>query len=150
MDGKLYQGVGSNKSLARATAAERALQSFVPPPPPPKDAAATAAAAEAEENDSAAEAPEDETPWSALASFALHRLFCDWRQGRVGAPLSLEAAGPPLGAETTASAGQTAASAGETAAPATTAPGPAAAKNNSAAGTDGAAKVVKPFPVSFR
>ena len=148
MDGKLYQGVGSNKSLARATAAERALQSFVPSHPPLRYAAVTAT--EAEGNDSAAEVPEDETPWSALASFALHRLFCDWRQGRVGAPLSLEAAGPPLGAETTASAGQTAASAGETAAPATTAPAPAAAKSNSAAGTDGAAKVVKPPPVSFR
>ncbi|XP_037088612.1 double-stranded RNA-specific editase B2-like isoform X2 [Pollicipes pollicipes] len=80
--GKKFHGVGSNKSLARAAAAELALQSFVKPPTRTKD-------------EQGHDVVQDDTPWGALASFALHKLFCDWRRGVVGAPLSVQGAALP-------------------------------------------------------
>jgi len=76
VSGKKYHGVGGSKSLARAAASELALQSMVKKPVQKK-------------NEKGEEVVEDETPWAALASFALHKLFCDWKRGVVGAPVSL-------------------------------------------------------------
>ncbi|XP_043246312.1 double-stranded RNA-specific editase B2-like isoform X1 [Amphibalanus amphitrite] len=98
VDGKQYQGMGSNKALARAAAAERALQSFVPTKDTKEATKPATEPAGAGGEQADGDGPEDTTPWSALASFALHKLFCDWRQGRVGTPLSVESAGPPLAA----------------------------------------------------
>nr|XP_045593770.1 double-stranded RNA-specific editase 1-like isoform X6 [Procambarus clarkii] len=64
-----YRGFGSSKQLAKQAAAEAALISFVKPP-------VTANSTENQE--------EDKTPWATLASFAIYKLFNDWREGRVG------------------------------------------------------------------
>ncbi|XP_069979988.1 double-stranded RNA-specific editase 1 isoform X3 [Penaeus vannamei] len=64
-----YRGFGSSKQLAKQAAAEAALISFVKPPV----------------NSNPSEGPEeDKTPWATLASFAIYKLFNDWREGRVG------------------------------------------------------------------
>ncbi|KAK3870437.1 hypothetical protein Pcinc_024326 [Petrolisthes cinctipes] len=68
VDGQKYRGFGSSKQLAKQAAAEAALISFVKPP--------VATATESAE--------EDKTPWATLASFAIYKLFNDWREGRVG------------------------------------------------------------------
>ncbi|XP_063844628.1 double-stranded RNA-specific editase 1-like isoform X6 [Scylla paramamosain] len=67
IDGQKYRGFGSSKQLAKQAAAEAALISFVKPP---------VTTAENQE--------EDKTPWATLASFAIYKLFNDWREGRVG------------------------------------------------------------------
>lgn len=77
--GSKFHGIGANKALARAAASELALQSLVKRP-------------EKVTNPDGTESVKDETPWAELASFALHKLFCDWKRGVVGAPLSLESA----------------------------------------------------------
>lgn len=67
VNGVVYRGYGSSKSLAKQAAAEAALVSFVKPPPPK----------------SAAGEPEvaDETPWKTIASFAMYKLFAEWSEG---------------------------------------------------------------------
>ncbi|XP_050732716.1 double-stranded RNA-specific editase 1-like isoform X4 [Eriocheir sinensis] len=67
IDGQKYRGFGSSKQLAKQAAAEAALISFVKPP---------VTTTESQE--------EDKTPWATLASFAIYKLFNDWREGRVG------------------------------------------------------------------
>ncbi|XP_071521659.1 double-stranded RNA-specific editase 1-like isoform X2 [Panulirus ornatus] len=67
VDGQKYRGFGSSKQLAKQASAEAALISFVKPP------------VTSTEN-----AEEDKTPWATLASFAIYKLFNDWREGRVG------------------------------------------------------------------
>lgn len=67
VDGQKYRGFGSSKQLAKQASAEAALISFVKPP------------ANATET-----TDEDKTPWATLASFAIYKLFNDWREGRVG------------------------------------------------------------------
>ncbi|KAG0719199.1 Double-stranded RNA-specific editase 1 [Chionoecetes opilio] len=67
IDGQKYRGFGSSKQLAKQAAAEAALISFVKPP-----------VATSENNE------DDKTPWATLASFAIYKLFNDWREGRVG------------------------------------------------------------------
>jgi len=69
IDGQKYRGFGSSKQLAKQAAAEAALISFVKPP-------VATATPETQE--------EDKTPWATLASFAIYKLFNDWREGRVG------------------------------------------------------------------
>ncbi|KAK8728813.1 hypothetical protein OTU49_008949 [Cherax quadricarinatus] len=69
VDSQKYRGFGSSKQLARQAAAEAALISFVKPP-------VTSNSSESQE--------EDKTPWATLASFAIYKLFNDWREGRVG------------------------------------------------------------------
>nr|XP_045593773.1 double-stranded RNA-specific editase 1-like isoform X3 [Procambarus clarkii] len=69
VDTQKYRGFGSSKQLAKQAAAEAALISFVKPP-------VTANSTENQE--------EDKTPWATLASFAIYKLFNDWREGRVG------------------------------------------------------------------
>ncbi|XP_076036429.1 double-stranded RNA-specific editase 1-like [Oratosquilla oratoria] len=64
VEGQTYRGYGSSRQLAKQAAAEAALISFVKPP--------TAAGSE------------EETPWATLASFAIYKLFFDWREGRLG------------------------------------------------------------------
>lgn len=68
VDGQKYRGFGSSKQLAKQAAAEAALISFVKPP--------VTTGMEGVE--------EDKTPWATLASFAIYKLFNDWREGRVG------------------------------------------------------------------
>ncbi|XP_068208868.1 double-stranded RNA-specific editase 1-like isoform X3 [Palaemon carinicauda] len=70
VDNQKYRGFGTSKQLAKQAAAEAALISFVKPP------VVAANAKEAKE--------EDKTPWATLASFAIYKLFNDWRDGRVG------------------------------------------------------------------
>lgn len=67
VNGVVYRGYGSSKSLAKQAAAEAALVSFVKPPPPKP----------------AAGQPEvvDETPWKTIASFAMYKLFAEWSEG---------------------------------------------------------------------
>lgn len=66
VNGQEYRGYGSSKQLAKQAAAEAALISFVKPP-------------------AAGESPDDDkTPWTTLVSFAMYKLFNDWREGRVG------------------------------------------------------------------
>ncbi|KAG7173438.1 Double-stranded RNA-specific editase 1-like 1 [Homarus americanus] len=69
VDSQKYRGFGSSKQLAKQAAAEAALISFVKPP-------VTTNNTENQE--------EDKTPWATLASFAIYKLFNDWREGRVG------------------------------------------------------------------
>ncbi|XP_069950832.1 double-stranded RNA-specific editase 1 isoform X4 [Cherax quadricarinatus] len=69
IDSQKYRGFGSSKQLAKQAAAEAALISFVKPP-------ITSNSSESPE--------EDKTPWATLASFAIYKLFNDWREGRVG------------------------------------------------------------------
>ncbi|XP_076036383.1 double-stranded RNA-specific editase 1-like [Oratosquilla oratoria] len=66
IEGQKYRGYGSSKQLAKQAAAEAALVSFVKPP--------AAAGSKAE----------DKTPWATLASFAIFKLFSEWREGRIG------------------------------------------------------------------
>ena len=70
VDSQKYRGFGTSKQLAKQAAAEAALISFVKPP------VINATTKEAKE--------EDKTPWATLASFAIYKLFNDWRDGRVG------------------------------------------------------------------
>lgn len=70
VDNQKYRGFGTSKQLAKQAAAEAALISFVKPP------VVAATAVETKE--------EDKTPWATLASFAIYKLFNDWRDGRVG------------------------------------------------------------------
>lgn len=70
IEGKIYRGFGTSKQIARQNAAEAALVSFVKPPVP-KSAT--------EDNKM-----EDKTPWATLASFAMYKLFNDWKDGRIG------------------------------------------------------------------
>nr|XP_053643733.1 double-stranded RNA-specific editase 1-like isoform X4 [Cherax quadricarinatus] len=69
VDAQKYRGFGSSKQLAKQAAAEAALISFVKPP-------ITSVSPESQ--------AEDKTPWATLASFAIYKLFNDWREGRVG------------------------------------------------------------------
>ncbi|KAF2365693.1 Double-stranded RNA-binding domain [Trinorchestia longiramus] len=72
VNGQTFRGYGSSKDMAKQAAAEAALVSFVKPPPPKPPAG---------------EAPnpeDDTTPWRTLASFAMYKLFSDWRDGRIG------------------------------------------------------------------
>ena len=72
MNGQTFRGYGTTKDLAKQAAAEAALVSFVKPPPP---------------KPAAGETPnfeDDTTPWRTLASFAMYKLFNDWRDGRIG------------------------------------------------------------------
>lgn len=66
VDGQKYRGFGSSKAMAKQAAAEAALISFVKPPATSSDPT------------------EDKTPWATLASFAIYKLFNEWREGRVG------------------------------------------------------------------
>ncbi|CAL4156101.1 unnamed protein product [Meganyctiphanes norvegica] len=72
VDGNSYHGYGPSKQIARNNAAEAALVSFVKPPVPK-------AAGQEEDNEI-----EDKTPWATLASFAMYKLFNDWKDGRIG------------------------------------------------------------------
>ncbi|XP_018009377.1 double-stranded RNA-specific editase 1 isoform X2 [Hyalella azteca] len=72
VNGQTFRGYGSTKDLAKQAAAEAALVSFVKPPPP-KPTAGEPTSLE-----------EDTTPWRTLASFAMYKLFMDWRDGRIG------------------------------------------------------------------
>lgn len=67
VDGQKYREFGSSKQLAKQAAAEAALIGFLKPP------------VTTPENQE-----EDKTPWATLASFAIYKLFNDWREGRVG------------------------------------------------------------------
>nr|XP_053643767.1 uncharacterized protein LOC128696512 [Cherax quadricarinatus] len=69
IDSQKYRGFGSSKQLAKQAAAEAALISFVKPPIT---------------SNSSGSPEEDKTPWATLASFAIYKLFNDWREGRVG------------------------------------------------------------------
>jgi len=71
VDGNTYHGYGPSKQIARQNAAEAALVSFVKPPVPKSGPG--------EENKM-----EDKTPWATLASFAMYKLFNDWKDGRIG------------------------------------------------------------------
>lgn len=71
-DGNTFSGYGPTKQIAKQNAAEAALVSFVKPPVPK--------AGPGEEN----EMVEDKTPWATLASFAMYKLFNDWKDGRIG------------------------------------------------------------------
>ncbi|KAL7633130.1 UNVERIFIED_CONTAM: hypothetical protein RMT77_016500 [Armadillidium vulgare] len=64
VNGQKYKGFGSSKLSAKQAAAEAALVSFVKPPPPTEE--------------------EDKTPWGVLASFAMFKLFNEWKEGRIG------------------------------------------------------------------
>ena len=66
INGQKYRGFGSTKQLAKQAAAEAALISYVKPPV------------------AAGDSQEDKTPWATLVSFAMYKLFNDWREGRVG------------------------------------------------------------------
>jgi len=70
VNGSVYRGYGSSKTLAKQAAAEAALVSFVKPPPPK--------VAPGEEE------PVDETPWKTIASFAMYKLFAEWSEGNAG------------------------------------------------------------------
>ncbi|CAL4153081.1 unnamed protein product, partial [Meganyctiphanes norvegica] len=74
VEGHKYRGFGSSKQLAKQAAAEAALISFVKPPVVSSGA----------EGDGTTLPEEDQTPWATLASFAIYKLFNDWREGRVG------------------------------------------------------------------
>jgi len=65
VNGQKYRGFGSSKQLAKQAAAEAALVSFVKPMP-------------------STEEEDDATPWTTLASFAMFKLFNEWREGRYG------------------------------------------------------------------
>lgn len=71
IEGKTFRGYGTSKQIARQNAAEAALVSFVKPPVPKS--------ATGEDNKM-----EDKTPWATLASFAMYKLFNDWKDGRIG------------------------------------------------------------------
>ncbi|CAL4245712.1 unnamed protein product [Meganyctiphanes norvegica] len=71
VEGKTFRGFGSSKQIARQNAAEAAIISFVKPPVPK--------AVPGEESKM-----EDKTPWATLASFAMYKLFNDWKDGRIG------------------------------------------------------------------
>jgi len=69
VNGQSYVGYGSSKDQAKQAAAEAALMSFVKPPPPK----------------GIPNKPEDDpTPWKTLGSFAMYKLFTDWRDNKVG------------------------------------------------------------------
>ena len=75
MNGQTFRGYGSSKDLAKQAAAEAALVSFVKPPAPksvPGD------------EETKPEIEGDTTPWRTLASFAMFKLFTDWRDGKIG------------------------------------------------------------------
>merc|ERR1712198_712663 len=84
VEGVTYTGSGPSKTIARQNAAEAALVSFVKPPVPKSK--------DGEDNDH----EEDKTPWATLASFAMYKLFTDWKDGRIGidAPQPTSGAGP--------------------------------------------------------
>lgn len=72
VNGQTFRGYGSSKDLAKQAAAEAALVSFVKPPPP-------------KSTNGEPPLPEDDTtPWRTLASFAMYKLFSEWRDGRIG------------------------------------------------------------------
>lgn len=81
VNGQTFRGYGSTKDLAKQAAAEAALVSFVKPPPP-KSAGGEPPKPE-----------DDTTPWRTLASFAMFKLFSDWRDGRIGMCTSLNQQG---------------------------------------------------------
>merc|ERR1712198_297455 len=67
VEGVTYTGSAPSKTVARQNAAEAALVSFVKPPVSKED-----------------DRDEDKTPWATLASFAMYKLFTDWKDGRIG------------------------------------------------------------------
>lgn len=71
VENRTYRGFGQSKQIARQNAAEAALVSFVKPPVPKTGP----------EDDNKME---DKTPWATLASFAMYKLFNDWKDGRIG------------------------------------------------------------------
>lgn len=73
VNGVVYRGYGSSKSLAKQAAAEAALVSFVKPPPPKPAAGQPEVSGDAE--------VVDETPWKTIASFAMYKLFAEWSEG---------------------------------------------------------------------
>lgn len=66
-----YTGYGTSKQIARQTAAEAALASFVKAP-----------VINSEKDENSTE--EDKTPWAVIASFAMYKLFNDWKDGHYG------------------------------------------------------------------
>jgi len=81
VEGNTFTGYGPSKQIAKQNAAEAALASFVKPPVPKSGPG--------EEN----EKEEDKTPWAVLASFAMYKLFNDWKEGRIGINQSAPAQG---------------------------------------------------------
>jgi len=70
-----FTGYGLSKQIAKMTAAEAALASFVKAPVPKKE--------KGEEGENV-EQEEDKTPWAVIASFAMYKLFSDWKDGNYG------------------------------------------------------------------
>lgn len=86
-DGKTFRGVGPNKSVAKNICAEQVLQHFV-------FKSCTKPKSEDGDVDMEAEgggagAREDPTPWTALASLGLFKLFNDWQSQGVQLPPEL-------------------------------------------------------------
>jgi len=86
-DGKMFEGIGPSKSIAKNICSEQILQHI-----------AFKSCMKDAENGSAAvngSHGEEETPWTALASIALFKLFNDWQSQGVDVPADLMRRAPP-------------------------------------------------------
>lgn len=106
VDGATYTGEGSSKAAAKAAAAELAVKGLILKKITESGIKrATSASAEAVEEDMDTASgddvsekgsingrrpiPEDEVPWGSLASFALFKLFADWKAQGTNIPPSI-------------------------------------------------------------
>lgn len=80
-DGKSFEGIGPNKSIAKNICSEQILQHIV--------AKSCEKDGEIPEEARTGSHGEEETPWTALASIALFKLFNDWQSQGVVLPAEL-------------------------------------------------------------
>jgi len=78
-DGKTFEGIGPSKSIAKNICSEQILQHL----------AFTSCMKDAENGNVKGSHGEEETPWTALASVALFKLFNDWQAQGVAVPVEL-------------------------------------------------------------
>ncbi|XP_052834621.1 double-stranded RNA-specific editase 1-like [Drosophila gunungcola] len=80
VNSSLYEGKGLTKVSAKNAACEKAWRDFVIRKMTPKSSKLQPGAESMETNEDEAEAPEDEMPMLSLASFAIFKLFEEWKR----------------------------------------------------------------------